>query len=94
MKVKSDPWSTILVNERERYSGTHVWRSRASEFMINGVYEKTGLSLTQFLKLPTYMVEHILSTLRQLGKETRSGARDVERDLEKQSEEFLNMKKR
>ncbi len=92
LETKPDPWSTVLMNERERYAGTHLWRSRASEFMINEVYNKTGYTFSEFLKLPTYMVEHILSTLRQMNKDTRKSAKDIEKELEDQSKQFLNLK--
>ena len=81
------------MHKQERYANTHLLRSRASEHMTNKVFENTGLDLTAFLKLPTYLVEHILSCLRQTGESTRSDGKKLEKQLEKQDREFSNMKK-
>lgn len=86
LKVKDDPWSTVMMSERERYASTHLWRERVSEFMVNGVYDKTGIPFDDFVKLPTYMVEHIFSTLRQNNAEARKGATTLETELSKQSD--------
>lgn len=82
------------MHKRERYAETHFMRSRTAEFMVNGVYEATGLNLEQFLNQPTYMVEHIISTLRQMSSSTRSDAKAVERELKAQGANFDNIKKR
>lgn len=94
LKTPEDAWSTVLMHKQERYAETHLLRSRTAEFMINNVYEQTGLALTEFLKLPTYMVEHILSTLRQMNSSTRTDGKKLERELEKQSIGFDRIKKR
>ena len=94
LKTKPDPWSTVLMNEKERYASTHLWYSRASEFLVNDVATKTGLNMKEFFKLPTFMVEHILSTLRQTNSATSNGAIELEKVLTKESEEFLQMKNR
>lgn len=94
LKTKPDPWSTVLMNEKERYASTHLWYSRASEFLVNDVATKTGLNMKEFFKLPTFMVEHILSTLRQTNSATSKGAKELEKDLTKETEEFLQMKNR
>lgn len=82
------------MHKKERYAETHFLRTRASEYMINGVYEATGLNLKEFLEQPTYMVEFIISTLRQLSSSTRSEAKIVEKELKKQGAGFDNIKKR
>lgn len=92
LKTPEDPWSTILMNKQERYAETHLLRSRTAEFMINNVYEYTGLGLSEFLKLPTYLVEHILSTLRQMNTSTRTESKKLEREIERETG-FTNMKK-
>ena len=94
LKVKPDPWSTVLMNEKERYASTHLWYNRTSEFLVNDVANKTGLNMKEFFKLPTFMVEHILSTLRQTNSEATKGAKNLENDLENSTQEFLQMKNR
>lgn len=94
LNTSEDPWSTVLMNKQERYTETHLFRSRMAEYMINGVYEYTGLSFSEFIKLPTYLVEHTFSTLRQMKNETRVDGKKMEKELEKQSLEFSNLKKR
>lgn len=93
LHVKEDDWSTVLMHPEERYAGTHLKRSRASEFLINGGAEATGYNLTSFLELPTYMVEHILATLRQRSAETRRGTKKMADEIGKQEASFSNLKK-
>lgn len=81
------------MNKQERYAETHLLRSRTAEFMINNVYESTGMGLNEFLKLPTYMVEHILSTLRQMNSGSRTESKKLEREIERETG-FKNMKTR
>lgn len=92
LNTPDDPWSTILMNKQERYAETHLIRSRTAEFMINNVYEYTGLGLDEFLKLPTYLVEHILSTLRQMNSSTRTESKKLEREIERETN-FTQLKK-
>lgn len=95
LKTPEDPWSTVMVNKRERYASTHLWRERSAEFLVNDVFNKTGMSFPEFLKLPTFMVEHILDTLREMNATTRSGANTMEKELEKQvQQEFGHIKPR
>lgn len=94
LKVKPDPWSTVLMNERERYASTHLWYSRASEFLVNDVATKTGLNMKEFFKLPTFMVEYILTTLRQANSHAGKDAKTLQKELTKETDEFLNMKNR
>ncbi len=94
LNIEEDDWSTVLMHKQERFAATHLFRSRTSEFMTNEVFEATGLSLTEFLKLPTYLVEHILSSLRQLKAGTRSKGKQMERELDAQETKFQNVKKR
>ena len=85
------------MNERERYASTHLWRSRIAECMINDVCSKTGYDITEFLNLPTWLVEHILSTLRQTNTDGRRGAKEIEKQLEKEQQaalDFRNTKQR
>ena len=93
LNTPEDPWSTILMNKQERYAETHLLRSRTAEFMINNVYESTGMGLHEFLKLPTYMVEHILSTLRQMNSGSRAESKKIEREIERETG-FKNLKTR
>ena len=86
LKVKPDPWSTVMMSDRERYAGTHLWRERISEFMVNDVYGKTGMPFDRFIKQPTFMVEHVFSTLRQNNAEARKGTTTLENEIQKQSD--------
>lgn len=94
LNTVEDPWSTILMHKQERYAETHFLRSRLSEFMINEAAVATGLSFKEFLELPTFLVEHALSTLRQTSAGGRTEAKKVEKELAKQHQEFNNIKGR
>ena len=97
LKVKPDPWSTVLMNERERYASTHLLYSRSAEFLLYDGATKTGMSFNEFIKMPTYWVEFMLSTLRQHSKETRHDGKNLQKEIEKMGEQvegFTNMKPR
>lgn len=94
LKTTEDNWSTIMMHDQERYAETHFLRTRLSEFMINDVATATGMSFPELLQLPTFLVEHILSTLRQTNAGGRVEAKRVEKELAKQHQDFQNIKQR
>lgn len=98
LKDPEHPYSTVQMSPKERYAGTHLYYSRTAEFMLYDGATKTGYNLTEFLKLPTFMVENILSTLRQQSKDGRTGVSQMEKDIRKMGQEadqhFSNMKQR
>lgn len=55
--------------------GLTRWSTRAEEFATNEIYATYGLSLTEFLNLPSAKVDHLLYLRRQQKVEERA-ARD------------------
>lgn len=94
LKVKEDPWSTVMMHPQERYAETHFMRSRASEFFINDGPARTGMGFDDFIQQPTYLVEHWLSTFRQVNASTRTEGKRAEEEIRRQNIEFNNTKKR
>ena len=58
--------------------------------MLYEISSKTGLSFTEFLELPTNIVEFILAQARQESQERRSTGKKAGNDLESVTKEVVN----
>lgn len=97
LREPEHPYSTIMMSQKERYASTHLLYSRSAEFLLYDGATKTGMSFNEFIKMPTYWVEFMLSTLRQHSKETRHDGKNLQKEIEKMGEQvegFTNMKQR
>ena len=90
LEEPEDPYGTVKVSPKERYASSHLRYKRLSDFMLYEISSKTGLSFTEFLELPTNIVEFILAQARQESQERRSTGKKAGNDLESVTKEVVN----
>lgn len=77
LKSEPVPYSTMMVHPQEDVWTNNPTHDRIAEHMINDVYARTGLNVTEFLQLPTATCEFIINRLRREGEEKRRAANSL-----------------
>ena len=81
---KSRPLASVGVHDAEKYIENSYWRSSMRKYFTQKVYEKTGMSPTQFMDLPVNYSKLLLEELTVLNKQDENAANSAEEEMRRQ----------